>query len=114
MERIDDLQAALASLSMMEGYNGPDGQDLTNATAATNAAEQASRTLFLGDLSYFCKEDDLCALFAGYGPILAVSVRRGVTGESLMHGFVALESAESARRVIADMNGMEFMGRNLK
>eukprot|EP00981_Chlorochromonas_danica_P008203 scaffold2062_cov181-Ochromonas_danica.AAC.7 len=74
----------------------------------------ASRTLFLGDLSYFCTEEDLCTLFADYGPILTVRVRRGVTGESLMHGFIALESPDMARRAITDLDGIEFMGRNMR
>lgn len=74
----------------------------------------ASRTLFLGDLSYFCTEEDLCAVFAGYGPILTVRVRRGVTGESLMHGFIALDTPEAARQAILDLDGIEFMGRNMR
>lgn len=74
----------------------------------------ASRTLFIGDLSYFCSEEDLCTLFAPYGRILTVRVRRGVTGESLMHGFIALDTAEAAQRAIVDLDGVEFMGRNMR
>lgn len=75
---------------------------------------EASRTLFVGDLSYFCGEEDLCNLFAQFGPILTVRVRRGVTGESLMHGFIALESAEAAQRAISQLDGIEYMGRNMR
>jgi RNA recognition motif-containing protein len=107
---MEDLQACLASMGLLDGFN----TDLGNMNNGDIGEEQASRTLFLGDLSYFCKEEDLCALFQGYGPIIAVSVRRGVSGESLMHGFVALQTAEQARKIIIDMNGIEFMGRNLK
>lgn len=78
------------------------------------AAAEAARTLFIGDLSYFCTEDDLCTLFAPYGRILTVRVRRGVTGESLMHGFIALETAEAAQRAIMDLDTCEFMGRNMR
>ncbi len=74
----------------------------------------ASRTLFIGDLSYFCSEEDLCTLFAPYGRILTVRVRRGVTGESLMHGFIALDTPEAAQRAIIDLDGVEFMGRNMR
>eukprot|EP00599_Poterioochromonas_sp_BG-1_P007876 CAMPEP_0173150006 /NCGR_PEP_ID=MMETSP1105-20130129/10683_1 /TAXON_ID=2985 /ORGANISM="Ochromonas sp., Strain BG-1" /LENGTH=559 /DNA_ID=CAMNT_0014065019 /DNA_START=360 /DNA_END=2039 /DNA_ORIENTATION=+ len=73
-----------------------------------------SKTLFVGDLSYFCTEEDLLSIFSGYGPILTVRVRRGITGDSLMHGFVALASAESAQRAIRDLDGLEFMGRNMR
>lgn len=73
-----------------------------------------SKTIFVGDLSYFCNEEDLCALFSPYGRIITVRVRRGVTGESLMHGFIALESPEAAQRAIGDLDGIEFMGRNMR
>lgn len=71
-------------------------------------------TLFVGDLSFFCSEDDLIKIFAKFGPISKVCVRRGVTGESLMHGFAALQSAESARWAIAELDGREFMGRHIR
>lgn len=73
-----------------------------------------SKTLFVGDLSFFCTEEDLLSIFSGYGPILTVRVRRGVKGDSLMHGFVALASSEAANRAIRDLDGIEFMGRNLR
>lgn len=74
----------------------------------------AFRTLFLGDLSYFCTEEDLCSIFAPFGHISTVRVRRGVTGESLMHGFIALDSHEAAKRAIAELDGKMFMGRNIR
>jgi RNA recognition motif-containing protein len=78
------------------------------------APHDASRTLFIGDLSYFCTEEDLCRVFAPYGPILTVRVRRGVTGDSLMHGFVALNSSDAALRAIRDLDRIEFMGRSMR
>lgn len=74
----------------------------------------AAKTLFLGDLSFFCSEEDLCRLFAPYGPILTVRIRRGVTGDSLMHGFLALATAEAAAQAIREVDGREFLGRNIK
>jgi RNA recognition motif-containing protein len=74
----------------------------------------ASRTLFIGDLSYFCTEEDICTLFLPFGQILTVRVRRGVTGESLMHGFIALDTPETALRAITNLDGVEFMGRNIR
>lgn len=78
------------------------------------SALDSSRTIFVGDLSYFCNEEDLYSLFAPFGTILTVRVRRGVTGESLMHGFVALESPTAATTAIRTLDGLEFMGRNIK
>ncbi len=74
----------------------------------------SARTIFVGDLSYFCNEDDLFNLFSQFGKILTVRVRRGVTGESLMHGFIAMDTAEAAGLAITGLDGMEFMGRNIR
>ena len=84
-----------------------------NYQEAINSSD-AYRTLFLGDLSYFCTEEDLCNLFTSYGQISTVRVRRGVTGESLMHGFIALESHEAAKRAITELDGQIFMGRCMR
>eukprot|EP00981_Chlorochromonas_danica_P009882 scaffold2858_cov245-Ochromonas_danica.AAC.21 len=111
---------ALYNFSSLSSESLPlarEGQAAANSLAFDHGMDgiaDASRTLFLGDLSYFCKEEDICNLFAEYGPISTVRVRRGVTGESLMHGFVALETAEAAHRAIAALDGVEFMGRNLR
>lgn len=78
------------------------------------SALDSSRTLFVGDLSFFCNEEDLFALFAPFGSILTVRVRRGITGESLMHGFIAMELPEAAKTAIGSIDGMEFMGRNIR
>jgi RNA recognition motif-containing protein len=78
------------------------------------SAIDSSRTLFVGDLSYFCTEENLFALFSTFGSILTVRIRRGISGESLMHGFVALESPEAANAALAALDGVEFMGRNIR
>lgn len=78
------------------------------------SALDSARTIFVGDLSYFCNEDDLFNLFAKFGNILTVRVRRGVTGESLMHGFIAMDTAEAAGAAITGLDGIEFMGRNIR
>ena len=85
----------------------------TSLLSETGSAENA-RTLFIGDLSYFCTEEDLLNIFASYGPILTVRIRRGVTGDSLMHGFIAVATLDAAHRAIQDLDGVEFMGRNMK
>jgi RNA recognition motif-containing protein len=88
-------------------FAGPGGKQ-------TEAYFEPSRTLFLGDLSFFCTEEDLCTLFQPYGPIAAVRVRRGVTGESLLHGFIAFHTPEATVHAVQDLDGKEFMGRNMR
>lgn len=90
--------------SLLNGLNGGE-------TASGPVDE--SRVLFLGDLSYFCREEDIFALLAGYGPS-AANIRRGLNGESLMHAFITLESAEATVAAAAVLDGVEFMGRNMR
>jgi RNA recognition motif-containing protein len=87
---------------------------LAAAQQAQSQAQGQQIRLFLGDLSYFCLEQDLLNLFAPYGSILQVHIRRGVRRNSLMHGFIILQSVELGYRAIQDINEMEFMGRNIK
>jgi RNA recognition motif-containing protein len=72
-----------------------------------------SKSVFIGDLSYFCTEDHLFLLFAPYGPVLQVYIRRGVRRNSLMHGFIVLENKEKAISAKRDVDRKEFMGRNI-
>lgn len=72
-----------------------------------------AKTIFAGDLSYFCTEDDLYRLFSPAGTIVNVSIARK-SDTSLMYGFVEFESSEKADQITADFNGQMFMGRNLR
>jgi RNA recognition motif-containing protein len=71
-------------------------------------------SLFLGDLSYFCTEDDLFHLFSPYGPLVAVKVHRGKTGNPLLHGFVSFQQEAHASLALAELSGVQFMGRVLR
>lgn len=91
------------------------GELYGNETSFGDASNpDAHRTLFLGDLSYFTTEEDLCNVFSPFGQISTVRVRRGVTSESLMHGFIGLDSHEAAKRAIAELDGKIFMGRHMR
>jgi len=70
-------------------------------------------TLFVGDLSIFCTENDLFALFSRFGAVPKVQVKRGKQGEALQYGFVVLPRSvaiEAAQRV----NGIKLLGRRLR
>jgi hypothetical protein len=72
-----------------------------------------ARTIFAGDLSYFCSEDDLFRFFAPLGRVLNVSIARK-NEASLMYGFVEFESLETAEKIAQEYNGYLFMGRHLR
>jgi RNA recognition motif-containing protein len=67
--------------------------------------EQA-KTLFLGDLSFFCTENDLYRFISPYGQIEEVRIKRSSKGDSLLFGFVRMASAELAHYVIHQLNGL--------
>lgn len=73
-----------------------------------------NQTIFLGDLSYFCSEQDLAQLFSKFGKVIHVRIPRSPQGDSLMHGFISLDSPLSALEAVKNCNGLEFMGRVLR
>jgi hypothetical protein len=81
-----------------------------------NAPQQfdLNKTLYLGDLSYFCTENDLFEQFIRYGPLSSVRVHRGKTGNPLLHGLVAFQNEDDARRALGELNELDYMGRTLR
>jgi RNA recognition motif-containing protein len=73
------------------------------------------REIFVGDLSYFCSEQDLLALFSPFGKVIGARVRRSEsTNQSLMYGFVKMEDAEQARNTVQHLENTLFLGRILR
>ncbi len=75
---------------------------------------QTTRSLFVGDLSFFCTEIELAGAFSRFGEVLNTEVKRSRGGDSLMHGFVDFAHESDAFLAIQHMNGQKFMGRKLK
>ena len=72
------------------------------------------RTLFVGDLSIYCGEADLEQLFAQFGPIEKVTLKRGSSATTnLSYGFVKFLHRESAEAATV-MKGFVFMGRSIR
>jgi RNA recognition motif-containing protein len=88
-------------------------QKYNSAAHPVNELE-STRRLFVGDLSFFCTEKDLFPVFAQFGQVQAVDVRRGTSGESLQYAFVSYVQAQSAVAAMSALNGKEFQGRKLR
>lgn len=87
----------------------------TNQHFQVHANNISSVELFVGDLSFFCVEEDLVPLFAPYGRVLdAVVCRSDTRGHSLLYGFVKMSDRESANKAATALNQMSFMGRTLR
>jgi RNA recognition motif-containing protein len=71
--------------------------------------------LFVGDLSFFCAESDLHQMFAPFGKIVKIRIKRsGATRRTLMYGFVIMSSAEEAQRAKDALHGRRYMGRDMR
>jgi RNA recognition motif-containing protein len=73
------------------------------------------KTVFAGDLSFFCTEDELLAHFSQIGPVQSVVIRRDEqTGITQMHGFVEMENAADAVEAERVLDGVKFLGRKVR
>lgn len=76
--------------------------------------ENRGNNLYIANLSYQTREDDLQELFAKYGKIKHCKVIRDpVSKESRGFGFVTFEEAGDAQEAIKQLNNTEVSGRKL-
>lgn len=87
-----------------------------DATTVSNDLNSGSppSTLFVGDLSFFCDESDLRTLFSQHGKVVTTQLKRGKTGDSLMHGFVEMASQEEAEAARSSLMDTKYMGRKIR
>src|SRR3954470_23835835 len=70
--------------------------------------------IYVGNLSWGLKDQDLANLFAPYGTVSSAKiVTDKFTQRSKGFGFVEMASDEEAQAAIAQLNGSEVEGRNL-
>ena len=70
--------------------------------------------LYVGNLPYSMRDDDLQQHFAAFGEVSSAKVMMDRdTGRSKGFGFVEMGSAEEAQAAIRGMNGQSFEGRAL-
>lgn len=70
--------------------------------------------LYIGNIAYNVCKEDLCALFAEAGTVIASRVILDkTTGKSRGFGFVEMSTQNEAEKVISQFNGYSLLGRNL-
>ena len=70
--------------------------------------------IFIGNLSYNVRENDLREVMEEYGAVASVKVIKDRnTGRSKGFGFCEMENDEDAKRAIEKLNGTELSGRPL-
>jgi RNA recognition motif-containing protein len=72
-------------------------------------------SIYVGNLSYDVTQDDLTQVFAEYGTVSRVSVPTDrETGRPRGFAFVEMENEDQETAAIDDLDGAEWMGRNMK
>ncbi len=70
--------------------------------------------IYVGNLSYDMKEDELRALFEEHGQVESVSIiKDNFSGQSKGFGFVMMPNRDEAQRAISTLNGRDIKGRAL-
>jgi RNA recognition motif-containing protein len=81
----------------------------------TNHRIAFKNEVFVGNLSYFCEEQDLFNLFDAYVEVTHVRiVRNPENNKTLMFGFVTLSTVHEAKEMAKLLHGQLFMGRKLR
>jgi RNA recognition motif-containing protein len=74
-----------------------------------------SINIYVGNLSFDTKEDELRSLFETFGPVQSVRIISDqFTGRSRGFGFVEMETREQGVQAIHDLDAKEVGGRPLK
>lgn len=77
--------------------------------------ERIHMKIYVGNLSYDVAENDLEQAFGQFGKVTSVNVLKDKqTGESKGFGFVEMAEVSEGQTAIKEMDGKEFMGRELK
>lgn len=72
------------------------------------------KKLYVGNISFKAKEEDIRELFAVYGDIESVKIITDAhTGNPKGFGFVEMTTEESAGKAITELNGTTFLDRTI-
>jgi RNA recognition motif-containing protein len=72
-------------------------------------------SIYVGNLSYEVTSEDLTAVFAEYGKVTRVHLPTDrETGRMRGFGFVEMESDDQETAAIEELDGAEWMGRQMK
>jgi len=72
-------------------------------------------SIYIGNLSYEVTQEDLTEVFAEYGKVKRVHLPTDrETGRPRGFGFVEMEAEDDEEKAINDLDGADWMGRQLK
>ena len=114
----DSLNLSMSTLNQVD-------QTVQTSDASSNAAtptnkhirdpRDIAREIFVGDLSFFCRDHHLVDLFSRFGPVERARIRLGENKRhSLMFGFIRMKFPEHAALASQELNNYLFMGRTMR
>jgi RNA recognition motif-containing protein len=74
------------------------------------------RTLFLGNLPYFCQENDVLHLFDGFGKIESVRLikNKRTSSGNMGYGFIIFDDYQDAMLAASRLHGTALLGRQIR
>ena len=74
-----------------------------------------AQKIYVGNLNYSTTDDTLSTLFSQYGEVTSATVIKDrYTDQSKGFGFVEMSDNDAANKAIADLNGKEVDGRQVR
>ena len=99
---------------MPNSVNGNNASNTNNNNGGNNQ-NQGKTSLFVGDLSIFCSEQELEKTFAPFGTLVEIKIMRSEeTSRNLSYGFVKFATANSAKAAMNELNGIMLCGRQMR
>lgn len=87
---------------------------LSSAANAQNVPKAPVKTLFVGNLPFVARPDELSALFEKFGTVASTRiVFNSQTGRSRGFGYVEMDEG-AATTAMDKLNGFQFLGRELR
>lgn len=115
--QISTVQTDLQSLPTNERSTSPINEHENNSQSDTGYVPNVEnlREIFVGNLSFFCTEQDLIEFFGSYANVESARiVRNDDRSKSLMFGFVTFSTVQEANEMTHLFNQHMFKGRHMR
>jgi RNA recognition motif-containing protein len=84
-----------------------------NLEEGKSAKFMGEMKLYVGNIAFASREEDIFELFSEIGKVGNVALVRDDTGKNRGFGFVTMRKKEDGEKAIAALDGQEVNGRNL-
>ncbi len=87
----------------------------TNFNNTANSSASNKSSLFVGDLSIFCTENELKDEFSRYGEVTEIKIMKSEeTNRNLCYGFIKFSNPLFAKAALENLDGKVLRGRRMR